>query len=396
MTVNLADPDLYAAAGGGLDELARLQRDHPVYWNALPAGGGFWALTRYADAVTVYRSARSFTSELGIQVGQAGAAGLPGAGKMIVLSDRGAHRRIKAIVSRYLTPDSLTRFLPGLRAEAGRLAERLSGAGPFDFVTEAAGRLTLTVLGDLLGIPEPDRDLVGQWTEAAFGSSRGPEARPPDSPQATAAANAQIFLYFRSLLPARRDRPGGDLLSALAVGGALTDEEILLNLHLMLAGGHETARQALAGLAAAFISYPEQWARLRADPALAPAAAEEIIRWSSPSLNVMRTAIEQVEIRGTVIQPGEHVTLWHPIVNRDEDQFPDAGRIDVGRTPNRHLSFGMGSHFCLGAWLAQQQLRILIEALVPRVSRFHGAGSPRRSRSTRTWGYDYLPVRLAA
>lgn len=393
--VNLADPDLYAATGG-LDELARLQRDHPVYWNQLPGGGGFWALTRYDDAVTVYRSPRSFTSELGIQVGQAGTGGLPGAGKMMVLSDRGAHRRIKAIISRHLTPASLARFLPRVRAEAAGLAGRLAGAGPFDFVTEVAGRLTLTILGDLLALPEPDRDQLGQWTETAFGSSRGPEPRPP-GPQDATAANAQIFAYFAGLLPARRARPGTDLLSALAAAGSgLTDEEILLNLHLLLAGGHETTRQALAGLAQAFISHPAQWARLRADPALAPAAAEEIIRWSSPSLNVMRTATEQVEIRGTVIRPGEHVTLWHPIVNRDETQFPGAGQLDVGRDPNRHLSFGMGSHFCLGAWLAQQQLQALIAALSPRVTGFHGAGPPRRARSTRTWGYDYLPVRLAA
>ena len=165
---------------------------------------------------------------------------------------------------------------------------------------------------------------------------------------------------------------------------------------MLLAGGHETTRQALAGMAAAFISHPGQWARLRADPALAASAAEEVIRWSSPSLNVMRTATEPVEIRGTVIRPGEHVTLWHPILNRDEEQFPGAWRFDVGRDPNRHLSFGMGSHFCLGAWLAQQQLQVLIEALSPCVTQFHEAGPPRRSRSTRTWGYDYLPVRLAA
>jgi cytochrome P450 len=395
--VNLADPDLYARTGG-LEELRRLQREHPVYWNPLSSGGGFWALTRYADAVAVYRSPQSFTSELGIQVGQAGTASLPAAGKMMVLSDKAAHRRIKAVISRRLTPDSLARLLPRLREEAQGLARQLVGAGPFDFVTEVAGRLTLTVLGDLLGLPEEDRDRVGQWTETAFGSSRGPDPRSPAEQANPAAANAQIFVYFSGLLSRRRDTPAGDLLSALAArgpdGSRLSDEEILLNLHLLLAGGHETTRQALTGLAAVFIRYPEQWARLRACPALAPTAAQEIIRWSSPSLNVMRTATETVQIRDTVIRPGEHVTLWHPIVNRDEDQFPDAGKFDVGRDPNRHLSFGMGSHFCLGAWLAQQQLQILTHALAPHVSQFQGGGQSRRSRSTRTWGYDYLSVRL--
>ena len=127
-----------------------------------------------------------------------------------------------------------------------------------------------------------------------------------------------------------------------------------------------------------------------------PTAVDEVLRWSSPSLNVMRTATEPIEIRGTVISAGEQVTLWHPIVNRDEEEFPAADQFDVARTPNRHLSFGMGSHFCLGSWLARQELQILMEELVPRVRGFQSAGPPRRSRSARTWGYDYLPVRLVA
>ena len=398
MAVNLADPDLYAAGGGGLDELRLLQRDCPVYWNSLSEGSGFWALTRYADAIMFYRSPRSFTSEQGIQVGQLAAASMPGAGKMMVLSDRGTHRRIKAIISRHLTPDALAQFLPRLRDEARALTRKLAGADPFDFATEVAGHLTFTVLGDLLGVPAGDRALVAEWTETAFGSTKGPETRPATATD-VATANAQIFVYFGSLLSKRRSDPGVGLVSALAhseSGERLSDEEILLNIHLLLAGGHETARQALCGLAAAFIDHPAQWGRLRANPALLLTTVEEILRWSSPSLNVMRTATEPVEIRGTVISAGDKVTVWHPIVNRDEEEFSAADIFDVARSPNHHLSFGMGSHFCLGSWLARQELQILMEELVPRVRGFQSACPPRRSRSARTWGYDYLPVRLMA
>lgn len=398
MTLNLADPDLYATTGG-LDELRHLQVNEPVYWNALAADDGFWALTRYADAVTVYRNPRAFTSERGIQVGQSVAAARPAAGKMLVLSDRGAHRRIKAILSRYLAPGALALHLPELRAAASRTVERVATGEPFDFVTEAAGHLTLTLLGSLLGIPATDRDQVGRWTGTAFGSTTGPsDHRVPDAD--SAAANAQLFVYFGDLLALRRRESADDLLSALAVSGAsdgqqLTDEEILFNVHLLLAGGHETTRQALTGIAAAFIDHPDEWDRLRARPELLPTTVEEILRWAAPSLNVMRTATQDIEIGGTLVRAGQRVTMWHPIINRDEAFFRNAFRFDIARAPNRHLSFGMGGHFCLGAWLAREELQVLIEALAARVRRIDPAGAPRRSRSTRTWGYDYLPVRLA-
>ncbi|WP_331732574.1 cytochrome P450 (plasmid) [Streptomyces sp. NBC_00015] len=399
MPINLADPDLYATTGG-LEELRHLQVNEPVYWNALAADDGFWALTRYADAVAVYRNPKAFTSEQGIQVGQSMAAARPAAGKMLVLSDRGTHRRIKSILSRYLAPGALARHLLELRAEANSTAERVATGEPFDFVTDAAGHLTLTLLGSLLGIPAADRDQVSRWTGTAFGSTTGPSDHRVTGAD-SAAANAQLFVYFGDLLARRRREASDDLLSALVLSGAsdgqhLTDEEILFNVHLLLAGGHETTRQALTGIAAAFIDSPDEWDRLRAQPQFRPTAVEEILRWSAPSLNVMRTATQEIEIGGTLIRVGQRVTMWHPIVNRDEDFFHEALRFDIARDPNRHLSFGMGSHFCLGAWLAREELQVLIEALTSRVRRIEPAGAPRRSRSNRTWGYDYLPVRLCA
>jgi cytochrome P450 len=387
MPINLADPDLYVATGA-LAELQVLQKTQPVYWNALPEGGGFWALTRYADAVQVYRAPKAFTSTLGIQIGQITATrALPAAGKMLVLSDTRAHQRVKAIMSRHLTPTALSRLLPDLQATAGQRAERLAKGEPFDFVAELAEHLTFTALGTLLGVPPRERPQMARWTSAAFAG---------DDP----AANAQLFVYLSDQLSRRRQRPEDDLLSALAGpgdnDGTLNDEEILLNVHLLLAGGHETTRHVLTGTATAFIDHPAQWARLRVNPLLIATAVEEIIRWASPSLNVMRTATQDITIGTTLVQEGERVTIWNPVVNRDDRVFADPDAFDAGRQPNRHLSFGMGSHFCLGAWLARQELQVLIEALMPRVRRLERAGTARRTRSTRTWGYDSLPVRLVA
>ena len=396
-TVNLADPDLYASSDG-LEVLSYLQREIPVYWNELPEGG-FWALTRYFDAVSVYRHPRSFTSKYGIQAGQAGRASLPASGKMLVLSEKGAHRRIKAILGHHLTPSALEKLVPDMRQAARAAVERYAGKGLFDFAAEVAGPITIAVMGGLLGIPVQDRRLVSEWTAAAFGTTTGEYADPPSEMDST-VANSQLFVYFCELLAKRREEPRGDLLSALAIsndyGEQLSDEEILFNVHLLLAGGQETTRQVLIGAAVAFVDHPDEWTRLRAESSLMAMGIEEIIRWAAPSLNVMRTATEDITIGEELIHAGEQVTMWNPILNRDEAAFPHANKFDIGRDPNRHLSFGMGSHFCLGAWLARQELRVLIEALAPRVRHLELAERPRRTRSSRTWGYDYVPVRLIA
>ena len=395
--INVADPDLYATTDG-LETLGYLQREHPVFWNVLPDGSGFWVLTRYADAVTVYRNPGSFSTRHGIQVGQAGQKHQPGADKMLVLSDRGDHRRIKAVVSRHLTPAALQRLQPALSAATRHaVAERID-AGTFDFMTEVAAALTLTVLGNLLGIPPSDWRLVSDWTDIAFGSTAGERPNPPTELDRL-EANANLFAYFVDLLTARRRAPTDDLIGALArpVHGAqerLSDEEILFNVHLLLAGGHETTRQALAGAVVALHQHPDALQRLRQDTNLVPTAAEEVIRWAAPSLNVMRTATRDIAIGGQQIRAGDQVTMWNPILNRDEDEFPHALLFDVARTPNRHLSFGMGSHFCLGAWTARQELQVLLQELAAQVGVIEIAGSVRRTRSNRTWGYDHLPVQF--
>ncbi|GIF75630.1 cytochrome P450 [Asanoa siamensis] len=402
--IDLADPDLYTAHDGGLDQLRQLQREHPVYWNHRPGGVGFWVFTRYADAVTVFRSKNAFTSRQGIQVGQAGGREQPAAGTMLVQADRGDHRRIKATLSPHLSETAMQQLLPALRAAARTAVDKHADGTEFDFMTEIAAELTWSVLGAILGIPAADRRTVARWTETAFEATTGQRQDHPTaegggiaSPAVT--ANAQLFSYFADLLRDRRAEPGEDLISALARPRSgndtgLTPTEILVNAHLLLAGGHETTRQALAGAVVALADHPGQWARLRKDPSLMPAAVEEIIRWSAPSLNIARTATTDIEIAGQRVSAGQQVSLWPPIANRDHAAFPDAESFDVGREPNRHLSFGMGSHFCLGAWTARREIQILLEELATRATVPEISGSAQRMRSNRTWGYQTLPVRL--
>ncbi|MFD6563053.1 cytochrome P450 [Micromonospora profundi] len=403
--LDLANPDLYATPDGGLDVLRRMQRSHPAYWNDLPGGAGFWVFTRHADAVVIFRSKGAFTSRQGIQVGQAGGMEQPAAGTMLVQADRGDHRRIKAALSPHLSEPAMQQLLPELRA-AVRLAVEKHADGPeFDFMTEIAAELTWSVLGTILGIPVEDRKMVALWTETAFEATTVKRqgystTEGAGNAAAVTAANAQLFAYFADLLRERRRNPGDDIISALACPGsgsdtALAPTEILVNAHLLLAGGHETTRQALAGAIVALHEHPGQWRRLRTDPSLMQTAVEEIIRWSAPSLNILRTATRDIEISGQPVAAGQQVSLWPPIANRDHAAFPDAESFDVGREPNRHLSFGMGSHFCLGAWTARQEIRILLEELARLTMAPEVSSSAVRLRSNRTWGYQTLPVRLA-
>jgi cytochrome P450 len=260
----------------------------------------------------------------------------------------------------------------------------------------------MTLIGRLLGVPAEERELIYQWTSAAFGTTTTSHSEVPTALEIS-EANTQLFVYFAELLEQRRRTARADLLSAmLSAGGrqskddALSDEEILFNVHLVLAGGHETVRHALTGCVTSLLEHPDQWRRLKADPSLVPMAIEEVLRWASPALNVMRTATQDIEIGGTTVRRGEQVTLWIPIINRDPEAFPAADSFDVGREPNRHLSFGMGSHFCLGAALARIELTALLQELLENVSELNWAGPARRTRSVRAWGLDYAPITFAA
>jgi cytochrome P450 len=272
-----------------------------------------------------------------------------------------------------------------------RMAQRES----FDFVGEIAGPLPLSVICQLLGVPRSDWHLMIDWTRTAFGSTTSDEVV---TDAQKAEANANIFAYYADLLRQRRRSPGDDIVSALARatihGRPLTDEEILLNINGLITGGNETTRHASAGAVIALTRHPDQWRRLKAAPDLARTAVEEVLRWTAPSLNVMRTALTEITIGGQLIRAGERVSIWNPAVNRDPDVFPDADRFDIGRTPNRHLTFGMGRHLCIGAALARFELLVLLREMAARVREIHPTGPVKRLRSNLMWGVDRVPVRL--
>jgi cytochrome P450 len=345
--------------------------------------------------MTVFRNPESFTSERGMQVGQEESAARAAAGRMLIVTDGVRHSQLREVMNPLLTPAAIRRLEAPMRAVVGETLTAMAQRDSFDFVAEIAGRLPLSVICQMLGVPRQDWDLMIAWTRAAFGSATSDHVV---TDAEKTEANANIFAYYADLVAQRRRDPGDDMVSSLCHatidGVPLTDHEILLNINGLITGGNETTRHASAGAVIAFMRFPEEWRRLKEDPELARTAVEEVLRWTAPSLNVMRTALAEITIGGQRIRVGERVSIWNPAVNRDPEAFPHADRFDIGRTPNRHLTFGSGRHLCIGAALARFELLVLLQELAARVREIHPTGPVKRLRSNLMWGVDRVPVRL--
>ncbi|HEX6700327.1 MAG TPA: cytochrome P450 [Gaiellaceae bacterium] len=399
--IDLTDPANFEGEDAGFDVWGLLAREAPVFWNRCADRPGFWALTKYRHALAVYQDWRSFTSQRGMQVAQDEAAARRAAGKMLIVTDPPRHRQLRSVLSDAFTQSAVRRLEEDMR---GIVADALTSAADrdeFDFVVEVASKLPMSVICALLGVPRADWEQMVEWTRTAFGSVAGDRDRDPVTETEKIAANADIFFYYSDLVAERRRTltdDSDDLISILVRGSAgdapLTDEEILLNIQGLITGGNETTRHSSAGAVIALIENPDEWERLKTTPSLLATAVEEVLRWTAPSIHVMRTALRDVTLGDQLIRAGEQVTIWNPAVNRDEDEFPEAHRFDVGRTPNRHLTFGIGHHFCIGAALARLELRVLLTELTARVSSMELAGPVKRLRSTTMWGVDCVPVQF--
>ncbi len=388
--IDLADPDLYVD-GDPHAVWARLRAETPLYWNHQDGRPGFWALTKYDDAVRVYKDHESFSSARGILLGTAQGKGDPAGGKMLALTDPPRHAKLRALVNRWFTPSAVAQLEEAMRRTARRLVTAALERRDCDFVLDVASRLPMYVICWLLGVPRADRDMLFDLTSRAFGI---------EDREGQSAAHQSILLYFMELAEERRLAPTDDLVSLLAHatidGRPLSVDEVLLNCDNLLVGGTENVRHAATGGMLALIEHPDETRRLRTEPSLMPTAVEEILRWTSPAMHIVRTVRRDVRLRDELIRPGALVTIWNPSANRDEDAFPDGDRFDLARVGNRHLALGVGEHFCIGAGIARLELRVLFEELMARTSTVELTGAPVRLRSCEINGFEYLPVTLVA
>lgn len=432
-TAALVDPVTYET-GPPFELLRRLRAGTPVSWvgepalHGQPAGPGFWLVLRHADVERVLRDPATFSSWLGAtQVRDA--ADLAWVRRMMLNTDPPDHSRLRRLLTRSFTPRAVAALTASIEATAAGLVDRVVGgaaAGRCDFAKDVAADLPLLTLADVLGVPAEDRWLMFDWsnrvigwqdpdyaTSAAFDGTGGtamaraavalrpapgPDGRMPDP--RTRAGMPDLYGYARLLAEEKRRSPGTDVMSILLAqvdedGGQVSDDEFENMFWLFAVAGNETLRNGLPGGLIALVQHPDQLAAVRADPSLLPGAVEEMLRWWTPVMVFRRTATADVELSGVRIRAGDKVVVSFTSANRDEVVFAEPDRFDVRRSPNPHLTFGHGPHFCLGAQLARVQMRALFAELLRRTSTLELDGPPALLRSNFQRGVKRLPIRWA-
>lgn len=386
--IDLGDENLYAH-GDPTAVWAELRRERPVHWNTRPDGTGFWAVTRYRDTVRVLKDFRTFSSEPGMRIDHNPAATAAAAGKLLIVTDGTRHAKIRKIINAAFTPRMVARLKETMRTIARVEIERAIGVVR-DF-TEVAAVLPMSVICDMLGIPRSDWEAMLECTRLAFGDSTA-------EPMRKLEAHARILEYYQDIADFRREHPGDDVITAMVNsvvdGVPLSDEEIFLNCDGLISGGNETTRQAAVGGLLALMANQDQWRVAVRGPENVEALVDEVLRYTSPALHLLRTPREDVEVGGQRIRANEPVTVWLPSANRDEEVFPDPDRFDVERSPNAQLAFGGGPHYCLGASLARSELQVFFTELVAAVSAVEPTGPVRRLASNMIWGFESAPVVL--
>jgi len=399
--LDIVGPQAYVERGYPHAEWARLRRERPVYrYDRGDDCTPFWAITKHADIVHISRKPKILWNAPRLAVFPEGKPPAQPIARHLLNMDPPDHAAYRRLVSQHFTPRAVRRMQPEIeRITSERLdalAER-SDDGPVDFVEQVSAPIPLAVLADLLGVPRSDWRLMFRWTNEIVGSG-DPEYVPEgaDGRETADQARRSLFEYFAKLAAERRERPRQDIASVLArarvAGAPVPPFELLSYFFLLVVAGNETTRNAMSGGLLALMENPEQWQKLRSNPALVESAVEEILRWTTPVIQFCRTASEPVEVRGVRIPAGDHLCLFYPSANRDEEVFEDPFAFRIDRHPNPHLAFGIGEHFCLGANLARLELRVLFRQLAARCERLEPAGAALRLRSSFLAGVKHLPV----
>lgn len=389
------DPAAYADEATFYEACAVLRREDPVHRVEAAKFNPFWLVTKHEDVLEIERDSTGWLAAprpvLAPASQDAGRSGVPI--RTLVQMDPPDHTAYRQIGSNWFRPGQLRALEPRVRELARRWVNRMGElGGECDFVTDVAMHFPLYVIMSILGLPEDDFPRMLKLTQELFGLS-DPELARTDS----GATLVDFFNYFQALTAQRRAEPTDDLASAIAnaeIDGALMADLEAAGYYVIIAtAGHDTTSASIAGGLQALVEFPEQLGRLCSDPSLVPSAVEEMIRWVSPVKQFMRTAVVDHEIRGVKIPAGEAVLLSFPSANRDEDVFERADAFDVGRDPNRHLAFGFGAHFCLGAQLARLEGRAFFSELLPRLHSVELAGEPAYTETLFVGGPKHLPIR---
>jgi cytochrome P450 family 142 subfamily A polypeptide 1 len=366
------------------DDFAWMRANAPVYWD-----GRAWGITRYDDLKAVSKDPVTFSNAQGIR---ADADPL----QMMIDMDDPEHFRRRKLVNKGYTPRRVREREAEVRSACTDIIDAVCERGECDFVTDIAAWLPLIMIGNDLGVLPEDRAQLLEWSDAMLSALTGN----PDALEPATLAFIGYTEYAYGVIADRTQNPKDDLMSVLChaeVDGDRLDHQAIIDESLLiLIGGDETTRHVISGGAYQLLANRDQWDRLQGDRELLPSALEEMLRWVSPIKNMNRTATTDVVINGQQIRSGDNVLLLYPSANRDEDVFEDPFRFDVGRTPNDHVAFGFGTHFCLGNSLARLELKVMFEELLDRLPDLELVGSeePGYRAANFVSGYEHMPVRF--
>jgi len=384
--------------------LRHLQDEDPVHWSEILGG---WVLTRYDDVKAVLGDPRlssdritpfvnHYTKGGGGELGELGRL----VGLWAVFTDPPTHTRLRGLMNRAFTSRAVEQLRPRIADIVAELLEAVQPRGRMDVIHDFAYPLPITVIAEMIGVPREDREAFKVWSDelAAF---IGSALATPDKYERAARAIAAMAEYFRRMIPARRAIPCEDIMSALVAAQERDDpfgeDELVASCILLLFAGHETTTNLIGNGVLALLRHPAQARALRDHAALTGSAVEEILRYDGPTPAMVRVAVEDIGLRGRTIRRGDRIFTMINAANRDPRQFAEPDRLDLARANNRHIAFGYGIHFCLGAPLARLEAQIALPALL------RALGEPALDIGELTWldslvfrGVKSLPVTFPA
>jgi cholest-4-en-3-one 26-monooxygenase len=398
--VDLTDADLFQR-GTPHDMFKLLRREAPVYWHPEKNGGGFWAITKYADLKWVSRNPATFSSaRQGTLLRDPMPEDLPFVQSIMLNMDPPRHRIYRALVNKAFTLRRVEAMQSRIRDMVRQIINGVVEQGACDFVEDVAALLPLEVICEMMGVPESDRRRVYEIGNRMVGFD-DPELQPDGKPapmQDADVAAGEMFMYAGRLWERAHQHPADDLATALINAEVeehrLTETEFNFFFLLLIIAGNETTRTVTTNGMLALVDHPAQLQDLRDDMSLLPSAVEEILRYAPAVHSFRRTATTDVELRGQHIRENDKLMLWYPSANRDEEVFTEPDRFDIRRNPNEHLAFGIGEHFCLGANLARLELNEIFRGLLLRLHDVELAAPPRRLRSTFINGVKEMRIRF--
>lgn len=351
----------------------RLRDEAPAYYNERH---DFWAVSRYDDVLNALLDWETYSSARGIVVEMIDTSrdavlldDLPGMLPMMIMMDPPRHDRLRKLVSRAFTPRRVAALEDRMRAMCAEFLDPHVGGGPFDIMEECGAKVPGMVIGAIMGVPEEDQNEVRIWIDAMMRWD-------PDGTDAFKMESVgKLMQYMNALVTERRDHPRDDMISDLHAARIadedghetqLTFEEVFGFTQLLVFAGNETTARLLGWTAVLLARHPDQRAILLDDPSVVPNAVEELLRYESPSPIQGRYVTRDVDVAGTTIPGGSRLAILNAAANRDERHFDDPDRFDVTRQIDRHLAFGYGVHFCLGAALARLEGKVVLEEMLAR------------------------------